>query len=74
MESDEANHVVLFVFSNYKSNGICRIWIAQLKNMMLEEKGKGNTVIFSTHLLSFAEEIADDLLVLHEGEIIILGR
>ncbi|WP_320940539.1 hypothetical protein [Lysinibacillus capsici] len=41
--------------------------------MMLEEKEKGNTVIFSTHLLSFAEEIAGDVLVLHEGEIIISG-
>ncbi len=40
---------------------------------MIEEKKKGNTVIFSTHLLSFAEEIADDVLVLHDGEIIISG-
>lgn len=55
------------------TNGLDPFWIAQLKNMMLEEKKKGNTVIFSTHLLSFAEEIADDVLVLHEGEIIISG-
>ncbi|WP_338651936.1 ABC transporter ATP-binding protein [Lysinibacillus sp. Y5S-8] len=55
------------------TNGLDPFWIAQLKNMMLEEKEKGNTVIFSTHLLSFAEEIADDILVLHEGKIIISG-
>lgn len=55
------------------TNGLDPFWIAQLKNMMLEEKEKGNTVIFSTHLLSFAEEIADDVLVLHEGKIIISG-
>ncbi|KGR88169.1 ABC transporter ATP-binding protein [Lysinibacillus boronitolerans] len=55
------------------TNGLDPFWIAQLKNMMLEEKEKGNTVIFSTHLLSFAEEIADDVLVLHEGKIILSG-
>ncbi|MGE7989220.1 ABC transporter ATP-binding protein [Lysinibacillus fusiformis] len=55
------------------TNGLDPFWIAQLKNVMLEEKNKGNTVIFSTHLLSFAEEIADDVLVLHDGEIIISG-
>lgn len=55
------------------TNGLDPFWIAQLKNMMLEEKEKGNTVIFSTHLLSFAEEIADDILVLHEGKIIVSG-
>ncbi len=56
------------------TNGLDPFWIAQLKNVMLEEKNKGNTVIFSTHLLSFAEEIADDVLVLHDGEIIISGE
>lgn len=40
---------------------------------MLEEKNKGCTVIFSTHLLAFAEEVADDVLVLHEGKILISG-
>jgi len=55
------------------TNGLDPFWIAQLKNVMLEEKNKGNTVIFSTHLLSFAEEIADEVLVLHDGEIIISG-
>ncbi|MBG9754163.1 ABC transporter ATP-binding protein [Lysinibacillus sphaericus] len=55
------------------TNGLDPFWIAQLKHVMIEEKKKGNTVIFSTHLLSFAEEIADDVLVLHDGEIIISG-
>jgi len=55
------------------TNGLDPFWIAELKKMMLEEKSKGCTVIFSTHLLAFAEEVADDVLVLHEGEILISG-
>lgn len=41
--------------------------------MMLEQKEMGNTVIFSTHLLGFVEEVADDVLVLHEGNILLSG-
>ncbi|MGE7114024.1 ABC transporter ATP-binding protein [Lysinibacillus sp. NPDC047702] len=55
------------------TNGLDPFWIAELKKMMLEEKNKGCTVIFSTHLLAFAEEVADDVLVLHEGKILISG-
>ncbi|MGE7093423.1 ABC transporter ATP-binding protein [Lysinibacillus sp. NPDC048646] len=55
------------------TNGLDPYWIAELKKMMLEEKAKGCTVVFSTHLLAFAEEVADDVLVLHEGEILISG-
>ncbi len=55
------------------TNGLDPFWIAELKKMMLEEKAKGYTVVFSTHLLAFAEEVADDVLVLHEGEILISG-
>lgn len=55
------------------TNGLDPFWIAELKKLMLEEKNKGCTVIFSTHLLAFAEEVADDVLVLHEGKILISG-
>lgn len=56
------------------TNGLDPFWIAELKKMMLEEKARGCTVIFSTHLLAFAEEVADDVLVLHEGNILISGE
>lgn len=55
------------------TNGLDPFWIAELKKIMLEEKSNGCTVIFSTHLLAFAEEVADDVLVLHEGKILISG-
>lgn len=56
------------------TNGLDPFWIAELKRMMLEEKAKGCTVLFSTHLLAFVEEVADDLLMLHEGTIIASGE
>ena len=55
------------------TNGLDPFWIAELKKMMLEQKEMGNTVIFSTHLLGFVEEVADDVLVLHEGNILLSG-
>ncbi len=55
------------------TNGLDPYWIAELKKIILQEKAKGCTVVFSTHLLAFAEEIADDILVLHDGEILMSG-
>lgn len=55
------------------TNGLDPFWIAELKKMMLEEKEKGCTVLFSTHLLAFAEDLADDILILHEGKVLASG-
>lgn len=56
------------------TNGLDPYWIAELKNMMAEERAKGCTVLFSTHLLNFAEQLADDVLILHEGTVLATGR
>lgn len=55
------------------TNGLDPYWIAQLKEMMVEEKMRGATVIFSTHMLAFAQNFADDVIVLHEGKILLSG-
>ena len=56
------------------TNGLDPYWIAELKKMMAEERAKGCTVLFSTHLLNFAESLADDVLILHHGEVIATGE
>jgi ABC-type multidrug transport system ATPase subunit len=56
------------------TNGLDPFWIATLKNMLIAEKEKGTHVLFSTHLLSLAEEIADQVIMLHEGEVIAKGN
>lgn len=56
------------------TNGLDIRWIAELKNILQEQKNAGKTVLFSTHLLSFAEELADDVLMLHEGKVLKQGN
>lgn len=56
------------------TNGLDIHWIAELKTILKEQKDSGKTVLFSTHLLSFAEELADDILLLHEGHVLKYGN
>ena len=65
-------------FKRYKSaieptNGLDPYWIAKLKKYLIEEKKRQQIVLFSTHLLSLAEEIADRVILLHEGELLASG-
>lgn len=55
------------------TNGLDLLWIAELKQILQEQKELGKTILFSTHLLSFAEELADDVLLLHDGQILMNG-
>ena len=56
------------------TNGLDLHWIAELKQILREEKKAGKTILFSTHLLSFAEELADDVLLLHDGNVLMTGE
>lgn len=40
---------------------------------LMEELKKQTTILFSTHILGDAEEISDDLLLMHQGEIVEAG-
>lgn len=42
-----------------------------LKNLLLEQKNQGSLVLFSTHILSELQELADRFLLLSEGNILI---
>ncbi|MFF5996643.1 ABC transporter ATP-binding protein [Lysinibacillus sp. KU-BSD001] len=56
------------------TNGLDPYWIAELKNIIRAEKERGSTIIFSTHMLSFAEQLADDVIILHEGSVLVAGE
>jgi len=43
------------------------------KNLLLEEKQKGRTMLYSTHMLADAEEICDQFGILHGGEMKYIG-
>ena len=45
-----------------------------LKEIILEMKQKGKVVIFSTHLMEFAEKMCDSIAMIDKGKIILNGR
>jgi len=54
-------------------SGLDPLNIELLRDMILEEKEKGTTIIFSTHMLSEAEKICDSICLIEGGEIILDG-
>lgn len=55
------------------TNGLDPFWVKKWKDRILEERAKGRTIIFSTHILSIVEEIADHVLFLHQGKNLVSG-
>lgn len=43
------------------------------KQLLLEERLKGRTILYSTHMLADAEEICDQFGILHQGEMRFVG-
>ncbi len=46
----------------------------ELKQMMKEHVAKGNSVIFSTHVLEVAEKLCDEVLIIKKGEMQFSGN
>ena len=49
------------------TNGLDPYWVYRFKEMMLEQKQRGTTILFSTHILPLVEEIADRMAFIHHG-------
>ena len=54
-------------------SGLDPLNIELLRDMILEEKKKGTTILFSTHMLAEAEKICDAICLIEGGEIILDG-
>lgn len=52
------------------TNGLDPFWVYRFKELIKEEKEEGKTILFSTHILSIVEEIADSAVFLEEGKLI----
>ncbi|MBS4192176.1 ABC transporter ATP-binding protein [Bacillus sp. FJAT-49705] len=52
------------------TNGLDPFWVFRFKEIIKEEKEAGKTILFSTHILSIVEEIADTAIFLEEGKLI----
>ncbi|MFA5479447.1 MAG: ABC transporter ATP-binding protein [Candidatus Muiribacteriota bacterium] len=55
-------------------NGLDPVGVKILKEVLISEKNKGKTILVSTHILEIAEKIADNIIVLHHGEVIKQGE
>jgi len=44
-----------------------------IRDFMVEARGRGNCVIFSTHVLHDAERLCDRVTILHEGRVVATG-
>ena len=49
--------------------GLDPVSLIRLKDLILNEKQKGKTILISSHIMSFVEEMADELLFVLEGKI-----
>ena len=47
--------------------------LIKLKELILQEKGKGKTILITTHIMQFVEEMADEIVYLLEGDIYFKG-
>jgi sodium transport system ATP-binding protein len=45
----------------------------EIRNFMVESRGRGKCVIFSTHVLHDAERLCDRVTILHEGSVVATG-
>lgn len=55
------------------TNGLDPYWVKRFSDLMLRAKHHGQTVIFSTHDLHVAEQIADEVIFLSDGQAISHG-
>ena len=55
------------------STGLDPLSLRELKKFILEERDRGKLIIITTHILSLAEQLADDILFLLDGNIFFKG-
>ncbi len=75
----KVNLVLTFMFDSLliildePTNGLDPISHLRLKNLIKAEKEKGKTILITSHILSFVEEVSDEIVFLLEGKIYFKG-
>ncbi len=54
--------------------GLDPINVNLIKDVILELKESGTTIIFSTHVMESAEKICDDILLINKGKVVLSGN
>ncbi|PKV49277.1 Cu-processing system ATP-binding protein [Aquimarina sp. MAR_2010_214] len=55
------------------TTGLDPIALLELKKIIQQEKDKGKTILITSHIMSFVEEIADEIVFLLEGKVYFKG-
>ena len=75
----KVNLVLTFMFDSplvildEPTTGLDPISLIRLKNLITKEKEKGKTILITSHIMSFVEEVADEIVFLLEGKIYFKG-
>lgn len=75
----KVNLVLTFMFNSplvildEPTSGLDPISLIRLKEWIHKEKAKGKTILITSHIMSFVEEIAEDILFILEGKIYFNG-
>ena len=75
----KVNLVLTFMFDSplvildEPTSGLDPISLLRLKKLIQSEKAKGKTILITSHIMSFVEEISDEIVFLLEGEIYFKG-
>jgi len=75
----KVNIILTFMFDSEliildePTTGLDPISLIHLKEIIQNEKSKGKTILITTHIMSFVEEVADEIVFLLDGEIYFKG-
>jgi Cu-processing system ATP-binding protein len=75
----KVNIVLSFMFDSdlivldEPTNGLDPIALIHLKEIIQKEKSKGKTILITTHIMSFVDEVADEIVFLLDGKIYFKG-
>ena len=75
----KVNIVLTFMFESpliildEPTTGLDPISLIRLKELIQAEKAKGKTILITSHIMSFVEEVSDEIVFLLEGEIYFKG-
>jgi Cu-processing system ATP-binding protein len=75
----KVNIVLAFMFDSdlivldEPTNGLDPIALIHLKELIQKEKNKGKTILITTHIMSFVDEVADEIVFLLDGKIYFKG-
>ena len=75
----KVNIVLAFMFDSpliildEPTTGLDPISLIRLKELIQVEKGRGKTILITSHIMSFVEEVSDEIVFLLEGKIYFKG-